>query len=515
MTLARAADVGVAVGVPTGHGFCLYLRHDCVKQTGLLREDVFAQGYGEENDFCLRARQAGWRNVAALGAYVAHVGSVSFGATKDALLKRNAGVINRLHPGYDALIAEYVRSDPLFEPRRRIDLLRWRQEARRHARTGKGPVVLLVTHDYGGGVERVVKRRAHELTEAGMRPIMIRPVKGGCRIEGWRGEGDETAQPFSNLRFSLPEEWSRLLRLLTADPVDHIEWHHASGHHMAMRELASVLGVPYDVYVHDYIWFCPRITLIGVSGRYCGEPDIDACERCVSVLGRKVEDETSLAAYVTRSAEELAAARKVIVPSDDVAKRIRRHFPGVAPLVVPLEDDRPTQSLERFSASFRADRPYPVTGIPRVAGRYRLCVVGAIGQEKGYDVLLAAAEDAALHDRPIEYVIVGHTPDDDALMATGRVHVTGAYREEGEAVALIRAMKPDYGFVPSVCPETWCFTLGVAWHAGVRVAAFDLGAVADRIRTTGRGFIMPVGVSAEQLNVILISACQQLQGRLS
>ena len=66
--------------IPTGIGFCLYLRHDAVQATGLLRADIFAQGYGEENDWCLRARQAGFTHRAATGAYVAHIGGVSFGA---------------------------------------------------------------------------------------------------------------------------------------------------------------------------------------------------------------------------------------------------------------------------------------------------------------------------------------------------------------------------------------------------------------------------------------------------
>lgn len=518
MKLARSANKGVAIDIPTGHGFCLYIRNDCLEQTGLLRAELFAQGYGEENDFCLRAHRTGWRNVAAPGAYVAHVGSVSFGTTRNGLLRRNLALLNRLYPGYDALIAAHVSADPLFEARRRIDLLRWRRAGRLQSReTASGetpPVVLMVTHDYGGGVERVVRQRAGALKGAGSRPVLIRPVKGGCRIEGSGGEEDLLSASFPNLRFRLPTEWPRLLRLLTADPVDHIEWHHASGHHMAMREIASVLGVPYDVYVHDYIWFCPRISLVGRTRRYCGEPDVALCEDCVTTLGRSVDDDMPVADYVARSARELEAARSVIVPSDDAAQRMRRHFPALRPVVMPLEDDRPDLTLARYSQLFPSSSRAPLAGLPRTPGRFRVCVVGAIGKEKGYDVLLAAAREAREQGRPIEYVIVGHTPDDASLMETGHVHVTGFYREE-EAIALIRAQQPDYGLIPSVWPETWCFALGVTWQAGVNAAAFDLGAVADRIRTTGRGHILPLGISAMQLNVILISLCQHSGERLS
>ena len=56
-----------AIDVPVGVGFCMYIRRACLDAVGLFRADLFAQGYGEENDFCLRARHLGWRHVAATG----------------------------------------------------------------------------------------------------------------------------------------------------------------------------------------------------------------------------------------------------------------------------------------------------------------------------------------------------------------------------------------------------------------------------------------------------------------
>ena len=51
-TIARAND-GVLIDLPTCVGFCTFIRHDCLAETGLFREDAFAQGYGEENDLLL------------------------------------------------------------------------------------------------------------------------------------------------------------------------------------------------------------------------------------------------------------------------------------------------------------------------------------------------------------------------------------------------------------------------------------------------------------------------------
>ncbi|WP_034962009.1 glycosyltransferase family 2 protein, partial [Komagataeibacter kakiaceti] len=67
MATALRANGGRDVDIPTAHGFCMLIRHDCLRQTGPFRPALFGQGYGEENDFSMRARLAGWRHRAAPG----------------------------------------------------------------------------------------------------------------------------------------------------------------------------------------------------------------------------------------------------------------------------------------------------------------------------------------------------------------------------------------------------------------------------------------------------------------
>ncbi|HUZ62239.1 MAG TPA: glycosyltransferase, partial [Acetobacteraceae bacterium] len=475
--LAWRANGGAVVDIPTGVGFCLYLRRDCLEATGLLREDVFAQGYGEENDFCLRARHLGWRHVALPGLFVAHLGGASFGGARGHLIRRNLAILNRLHPGYDALIAAHAEADPLAPARRRIDLARWK--ARRRA----GVSVILVSHDQGGGVERQVAARCAALAGQGLHPVVLRPAPGGCRVESG------TDADFPNLCFALPAELPALARLLRAGRPAHLEVHHLLGHAHAVLDLARLLGLPVDVHVHDYAALCPRISLLGPAGRYCGEPAVAVCEACVADAGSRLEEEIGVAALRARSAAGLAAARRVVVPAADVAGRLARHFPGLRAEVRPWEDD--------------AAIPPPAPRA-RPGKRLRVAVVGGIGAEKGYDVLLEAARDAAWRDLPLDFIVVGHTHDDARLLATGRAFITGRFAPE-EAEALIRAQRADFAFLPSVWPETWCFALSDAWRAGLGVAAFDLGAPAERIRQSGRGWLLPYGMPAPALNAALLA----------
>jgi GT2 family glycosyltransferase/glycosyltransferase involved in cell wall biosynthesis len=482
---AFRANRGETVDIPVGVGFCLYIRRDCLNATGRLRDDVFAQGYGEENDFCLRARRLGWRHVALPGLFVAHASGKSFGASAIHLRARNQDILNRLHPGYDRLIQDFTTADPLADARRRIDQERWRG-----ARTPRQATAILITHDDGGGVEQRIARAVEDHARAGRQTVVLRPSQmgdGETAIVVSRG-ADRT---FPNLRYRMPDEVPLLLRWLRTQHPDRLEAHHFLGHHPAIHDLIARLGVPYEAHVHDYAWFCPRISLVGGQDRYCGEPDRQTCQSCVDDHGSFLSEPITVADLTARSGAFLRSARQVIAPSRDAANRIRRHFPGIVPDIVPHEDDAAI-----------VWRPRPPS---RPAGRLRVCVLGGIGLHKGYDVLLACARNAADRALDLEFVVVGSTIDDARMLATGRVFVTGTYAPQ-EAVGLIDAQQPSLGFLPSIWPETWCMALSDLWRAGLRVAAFDLGAPAERIRHTGRGILLPLHLSAGAINDVLIAS---------
>ncbi len=491
--LAARADCGAVVEIPVGVGFCLYIRRAALDQVGLLREDVFAQGYGEENDFCLRARALGWRHVAATGVFVAHRGGVSFGAGQAALRARNAVLLARLHPGYDALIAAYVAADPLAPARRRFDRARFVATRRRAA-----PAVLLVGHDRGGGVETRMMARAQALMAAGWRVVLLR---GSPRAEAGVNRSylsrAEAIDAYPNLGFDLPRESGDLLALLRAETLRAIEIHHLLGQdHDAVLALCRALALPYEVHVHDYAWLCPRIKLLGAEGRYCGEPPVAACAACVAEAGREIEEEIDAPALRERSARVLAEAARVVAPAADVVARLTRHFPALTPVIQPWEMDLG----ETDRAALRAPRP-----APPAAGVLRCVLAGAIGLEKGYRRLLACARDAQARDLPLAFTVVGVTTGDEALLATGKVFITGDYQPE-EAVALIARQGGLVGFLPSVVPETWCYTLSEMWRAGLFVIAFDLGAQGERIRESGRGRLLALDTPAPAVNDVLLHA---------
>jgi len=106
--------------MPTAVGFCMAVSLRAIKLVGLLDEESFGRGYGEENDFCQRAEQAGLRNVLCDDAYVVHHGGASFGPIG---LKPDDRSMQRLlvkHPGYQNRIARFIQEDPHASRRQEI-----------------------------------------------------------------------------------------------------------------------------------------------------------------------------------------------------------------------------------------------------------------------------------------------------------------------------------------------------------------------------------------------------------
>lgn len=109
------------VELPTGIGFCMYIRRDCLDDVGYFDEEAFGKGYGEENDFCLRASQKGWKHLLASDCFVYHEGGVSFNEQKQALVANAEKVIAERYPSYFDDVKKFNQQDPIRPFRDRID----------------------------------------------------------------------------------------------------------------------------------------------------------------------------------------------------------------------------------------------------------------------------------------------------------------------------------------------------------------------------------------------------------
>jgi GT2 family glycosyltransferase len=88
------------VEVTTGSGFCLYIKGKLIKEIGSFDEVLFPRGYGEENEFCLRAIRNGWKNVISPKTFIFHIRSASFGNEKSKLIEEGLAKVLERYPSY-------------------------------------------------------------------------------------------------------------------------------------------------------------------------------------------------------------------------------------------------------------------------------------------------------------------------------------------------------------------------------------------------------------------------------
>ena len=478
---------GQVEDIPSAVGFCMYVRRSCLIDVGLFDEALWSRGYGEENDFCLRASRNGWRNVAATDVFVAHAGNTSFGAERGALVARNSETLSRMYPTYNAMVAEFVNRDPLLPFRRRIDLALL-------DRAMQGGI-LHITADLDGGSSRSIRDLAERLSGEGV-PSVILSAKGRNRVS-FHVIGFE--KELRNLVYDLEHEFEELIAALRHCGIRHIHYHQRNT--AALLKLPAALGIPYDVTVHDYSWICPQVTLIDESNVFCGEPPIEVCEKCVKLNGTHpllaefFEDRAvSVSVLRSSSADFLAGARKIYCPNQDVYQRLCRYFPAKNIVMKPHPEI--------------AARNLPAVVARRADEKLRVGVIGAIGPHKGYDILLACARLASQRRLPIEFVVLGYTSGDAALQALDNVFLTGRYKET-ELAGLIQRHRISIAFFPSVCPETYSFTLSMAFTMGLYPVAFQLGSIAERIGSTGYGSVIPLTQEPEVCLEALFAAAKQ------
>ncbi len=148
--------------MPFLNGFCLLIRREVLDQVGLFDETHFPQGYGEENDYALRARAAGWRLALADDAFVYHAQSRSYDHRRRRELSAHADrMLRQLHPpeAIDRGVA-YCREGLVLEGiRARVAALPSRLERLHQGRqrfAGRRVLFLLPADAPGGGANVVI-----------------------------------------------------------------------------------------------------------------------------------------------------------------------------------------------------------------------------------------------------------------------------------------------------------------------------------------------------------------------
>jgi GT2 family glycosyltransferase/glycosyltransferase involved in cell wall biosynthesis len=448
----QAANAGRRVAVPTTVGFCMYIRRKALQEVGEFDAERFNLGYGEENDFCLRASAAGWQHRLACDTFVYHQGSVSFGDRATRLLRQAMKRLLERYPDYRRDIARHVSLGAVAPFRFAVTAALLRQSSL--------PVILMIAHELGGGVRHHIDKLV-ERFRGQAHFVMLHATDRGAAL---------TVPSLPNhpkLTLSA-ERIDDLVLLLRSMRVVRVHVHHVIGMDMDVRQLIRRLDVPFDVTVHDYYALCPQINLLPWRhSLYCGEPDLAGCNACIA--RRSSFDARDIVTWRADQAWQFRDADRVFCPSLDALDRLRRFGADANAVLAPHE-------------AVKAG-PWPLRVVPPRGGKLRIAVLGTLVNHKGARTVAAVAELA--DPKTTEIHLIGHTFGPFPAPARKRMKVTGRY-DDAELAALIETVAPHVIWFPAAWPETFSYTLSAAIAAGLPVAATGIGAHTERL--AGRPF---------------------------
>jgi glycosyltransferase involved in cell wall biosynthesis len=308
--------------------------------------------------------------------------------------------------------------------------------------------ILHVTSLFGGGVDRHVRDivrgvdRPMLVWHAGEHADVIEDARSGRFLALAAGavesRGEALAAWLRERRVGLVH-----LHQLTRAPRERSDW------------ACRALGVPRIATLHDILFLRPD----AFAAADPLQPD---------------------APWLAQTARTLRDSPAVLAPSRWLAELAMRHVPGLAVDWVP----------NGSAASGSADAGAPREEFTRQRPARVVALLGALGPHKGSGLVEEIAQGLAGSD--IALVVIGYldTQLHPGWRIPGRLFVHGAFAE-GDAAALLRGYGANLVLMPNTFPESFSYALSDAWAAGVPVLAAPRGALAERIRAHGGGWLLP------------------------
>ena len=470
--------------VPTGHGYCIFIKRKAIESVGLFNEKVFGRGYGEENDFCQRAIEMGFTNAADFGTLVYHAEALSFGEEKTTLLKNGKALLAELHPSYkqqiascfhgkewqsaisetEAAVQEYIKHNPVCEeaPKKRL---------------------LVAMHAGAGGSVNNRLDMMRALSDRYDSYMLAGDMKSLCFSYIGRDftipiETIALESPLTNLTFERADLRRIYEGLLLRHKIDAVNMSHLLGETFDLVKLCRQLGIPCIYVLHDFYTLCPDFMLTDSNMVFCGGKCREDCTCVVSkewVKLPKNKIHNYVSGWRMAMREYLPLFDMLCAPDSSVKNTFAEVYPELAKRVRIIEHGRDLDVYGRVNCRY-----------PRQGERIKIAVIGNMSPAKGVKQLEALLRaDTA---RRLELHIFGdisHNAQLDGAIRHGKY-------ERDKLSEMLSELEPAYGLLPGAVAETYCHTLTELWAMGIPVIAASIGALKTRMEKTKAGWLFPV-----------------------
>lgn len=230
-------------------------------------------------------------------------------------------------------------------------------------------------------------------------------------------------------------------------------------------------GIPLHFFVHDFFCLCPSLNLLNDKLHFCGLPREPAvCEQCLKRNSlTPLYSNYPLTEWRGKWHALLRECGTIGLADASVRDLLLTVYPDVAGHIVQTAMPPPAM-VSALPVSGPATEPI-------------ILILGNIGVHKG--ALLVRDLCVLLEKRRpgSRVVVLGSL---GISFSSPLLTVTGAYTHE-ELAELAGSFSPNVGLVPSVWPETFCYTAQEIRLFGLPLVTLDIGAQARQARDYNKG----------------------------
>lgn len=318
-------------------GFCMFIKREVIDLVGLFDGKTFERGYGEENDFCNRAEQYGYKHVMCDDTFIYHKGTVSFlTEEKQRLIEAHDAILRERYP-------KQMENNHLYCVKNPDQYIRDNINIYTELKNGRKNILYLIhadfredAYDHAGGTQFHVRDLTLGLKKEYNIFVMARD-REYLRVTIYCGKKTMSFKYFIGKAPLYPMYTDQKLRhiydqILNAFRIDLVHIHQTSGLSLDLYECAHERNIPVIATIHDYYYVCPTIKLVDQKNAFCagscadGE---DACRVCLKERAQIASQVDFIKKWRAENERALSLCTTVVTPSQSAADVFLQTFPSL------------------------------------------------------------------------------------------------------------------------------------------------------------------------------------------
>lgn len=473
--------------LPVINGFCFMIRKQVIENIGYFDEQNFPKGYGEEDDFCIRAAQSNFKLVVADDVYIYHKKSKSFGHNNRKLLS-----------SYSTNVLKNLHKQKYFDFKKKVSLsVKKMDEIRKNIqeslgldiKPNKANILFVISTTTGGTPQtnldlmRAISNSYNcYLLQCNSKVINFYKLVNNNVVELKSYKLTVIINPLIHTSTQYDKIVSDIIdkHQISLIHIRHIAWNSIN-----LPIIAKDKNIPVVYSFHDFYALCPSHNLLDNNLKYCSGVCNNIKGTCKVPLWRwELKFQQNLKNNLIYRWREMFKQFlnncDRFVTTDESGKNIIENiysFLKNKVTVIPHGRD-----FKNFYS-----KNYTNTHLNE---KIRILVLGNIFYHKGGNIIKLLKQRSSKY----EFHFLGLV--EPKYKNLGIMH--GEY-DRDSVFEKIQEIDPMFGIIFSIWPETFCHTLTEMWVCGIPILAIDLGAVGNRIRKTGAGWLIPNDSSIDNI----------------